>query len=83
MPNYYLPNLICKLQSKAVILIAALVLLISPLANAEITALFQNNGKIAGSVVDEKGETIPGVTVVLAGTSIGAKPGLTVLFLLA
>jgi len=76
MPNYYLPNLICKLQSKAVILIAALVLLISPLANAEITALFQNNGKIAGSVVDEKGETIPGVTVVLAGTSIGAQTGI-------
>ncbi|WP_345330263.1 TonB-dependent receptor domain-containing protein [Mucilaginibacter defluvii] len=47
------------------------------------SVFFQNTGRIAGKVVDEKGEGIPGATVRVAGQTIGTQTGIDGSFSLA
>ncbi|AYL98419.1 TonB-dependent receptor [Mucilaginibacter celer] len=77
MPYYYVLNLFTKFN-RCLLLVAFVAMLPAyagavTVNNVSTVTETADGGKIAGKVVDEKGETIPGATVKIVGQSIGAQ----------
>ncbi|RVU00724.1 TonB-dependent receptor [Mucilaginibacter limnophilus] len=73
---FYFQSLLTKFNKQAVVLAAVVMLPLCVLGSAGENfgaAFFQANGRIAGSVVDEKGVSFPGATVKIVGQTTGAQ----------
>ncbi|MEO1629900.1 MAG: von Willebrand factor type A domain-containing protein, partial [Bacteroidota bacterium] len=61
-----------RISTIPLVLLAALGLLLGPAVALHGPAPLPNTGKIAGTVTDEAGDPLPGATIVIEGTALGA-----------
>lgn len=76
MPNFYILSLFKKFNKYALLIIGILMLPVLGIAagvDVSLTPKTFATGKIAGKVVDEKGESIPGATVKIVGQNTGGQ----------